>query len=326
MNTGLITAFALLLAIPVSALAAEKTDSGHEFTAEPKDRTLVTQAQIFLDQSLFGPGFIDGRVGEFTRKAVAHYNTKEGITPIHNWGPLLERAATAVPEPLTSYTITAGDKKYVDSSLPYDFPKQAERKTLPYRRITEFLSERFHTDEDYIKELNPGSSYGVGSTVKVPNVTPFKIESVSKDKSYGKADGLSARHVVVDTGEKMATIWDTATQSLIASFPITPGKEKFIHRGEWTLKNMITTPEFRYDKSMLQEGKRSDDFLMIPGGPNSPVGIIWCGTSKSGIGLHGTSSPHTIGRSRSAGCIRFANWDAIRLPTLFRPGAKVTIR
>ncbi|WP_353415663.1 L,D-transpeptidase, partial [Haloferula helveola] len=29
-------------------------------------------------------------------------------------------------------------------------------------------------------------------------------------------------------------------------------------------------------------------------------------------GIHGTSDPETIGRARSAGCIRMANWDATR--------------
>jgi lipoprotein-anchoring transpeptidase ErfK/SrfK len=42
--------------------------------------------------------------------------------------------------------------------------------------------------------------------------------------------------------------------------------------------------------------------------------------------MHGTSDPETIGRARSAGCIRLANWDAIRLPSLIRPGASVEIR
>lgn len=75
----------------------------------------------------------------------------------------------------------------------------------------------------------------------------------------------------------------------------------------------------RYRKTL---GKRPDD----PASPNSPVGIIWCGTTRAGIGMHGTSDPETIGRSRSAGCIRLCNWDAIRLPNLIRPGATVEIR
>jgi lipoprotein-anchoring transpeptidase ErfK/SrfK len=89
---------------------------------------------------------------------------------------------------------------------------------------------------------------------------------------------------------------------------------------------MVVLPWWRYDESLLKTGKRSDNALQIPAGPNSPVGVIWCGTSKSGIGMHGTSDPETIGRARSAGCIRLANWDAIRLPNIVRPGSTVEIR
>jgi lipoprotein-anchoring transpeptidase ErfK/SrfK len=89
---------------------------------------------------------------------------------------------------------------------------------------------------------------------------------------------------------------------------------------------MMTTPTFRYDKQFLEEGIRGKEAFQLPPGPNSPIGIIWNGISKSGIGLHGTASPKTIGRSQSAGCVRFANWDAIRLPSLVRPGAKVIVR
>ena len=89
---------------------------------------------------------------------------------------------------------------------------------------------------------------------------------------------------------------------------------------------MVSTPTFRWDKSMLEEGKRSDSFYELPLGPNNPVGIMWCGTSRSGIGLHGTPNPHTIGRAESHGCIRLANWDAVRLPGLLRPGSRVIIR
>ncbi len=38
------------------------------------------------------------------------------------------------------------------------------------------------------------------------------------------------------------------------------------------------------------------------------------------------NNPLTIGRARSAGCIRMANWDASRIPELVRPGAVVVIK
>lgn len=118
-----------------------------------------------------------------------------------------------------------------------------------------------------------------------------------------------------------------ANRGLVASFPITPGKPKFIKIGTWELRNMVELPWWRYDKQLLETGKRSKESLNIPSGPNSPVGVIWNGTSKPGVGMHGTASPETIGRARSAGCIRLANYrDAVRLPELIRPGATVEIR
>ncbi len=108
---------------------------------------------------------------------------------------------------------------------------------------------------------------------------------------------------------------------LIAAFPITPGKEQFIHRGVWAVKNSIELPQWRYDKSLLETGKRGKKSLNIPSGPNNPVGVLWVGLTRSGIGLHGTDRPTTIGRSRSAGCVRLANWDIVRVPSLLRPGS-----
>lgn len=158
---------------------------------------------------------------------------------------------------------------------------------------------------------------------------------------------LSKRYVVVDTKNNQVRIFHAApkaivievgedgevlaqrpkpNEALIASFPITPGQERFIEYGAWELRNMVELPWWRFDQQFLETGRRSENALNIPPGPNSPIGVIWCGTSRSGIGLHGTDGPETIGRARSAGCIRLANWDAIRLPKLIRPGATVIIR
>lgn len=91
---------------------------------------------------------------------------------------------------------------------------------------------------------------------------------------------------------------------------------------------MVEMPWWRYDQHFLDTGERGpeEQRLNIPPGPNSPVGIIWNGTSKPGIGVHGTDNPDSIGRARSAGCIRLCNWDAARLPQFIRPGATVEIR
>jgi lipoprotein-anchoring transpeptidase ErfK/SrfK len=199
---------------------------------------------------------------------------------------------------------------------------------MAYRSIVELVAERFHTDETFLAKLNPDKKMELlkaGDSVVVPNVRSFRIEEVKPLSSFKADPVLSKNTIVIDTTERIAVVYGPGDRFL-AGFPITPGKPEFIPIGNWEVKTILTTPTFRYDKQFLEEGVRGGEAYQLPPGPNSPVGIIWCGISKSGIGLHGTASPRTIGRSRSAGCVRFANWDAIRLPTLIRPGSPVIVR
>jgi lipoprotein-anchoring transpeptidase ErfK/SrfK len=68
---------------------------------------------------------------------------------------------------------------------------------------------------------------------------------------------------------------------------------------------------------------RTNNFKMMPPGPNNPVGVVWCGLNKLGLGIHGTNQPDSIGTASSHGCIRLANWDAIRLTALVNSGTPV---
>ena len=70
----------------------------------------ATRLQIFLDRENFGPGKLDGKLGEFTRKAVVRYGRAHGQT-LPAPGPALLAALPEVPsiEPFTDYTVTADD-------------------------------------------------------------------------------------------------------------------------------------------------------------------------------------------------------------------------
>ena len=290
-----------------------------------KNAETILRIQIFLDGKMFGPGKIDGRMGQFTRKAVAHYNFGYDLK-YDNYYKVINESNAVIDELFTTYTIKEEDFNFV-GEVSFEPSEQAEIDYLYYRSILEFSAERFHSDEKYLTKINPEIDWGKvteGTVIRVPNVTPFRIEDVKKDKSFQRERKLSKRLVIVDTTQKIVAIWEK--KKILAMFPITPGQEKFIHRGDWIIQNMITTPTFRWDQSMLETGKRSNEAHLLPPGPNSPIGIFWAGLNKGGIGLHGTSSPHTIGRSRSAGCVRLANWDVVRLSDLVRPGAKVEMR
>jgi lipoprotein-anchoring transpeptidase ErfK/SrfK len=305
--------------------------------------------QIFLDESNFGPGIVDGRPGHFTELAVAAWNEVNGH-PVDDWVAVNSAARKAVPNPIAIALVPDLVKDWVDPDLPTKPSLQAKKKLMSYRSVAEFMAERYHCDEPYLVVLNGNKKMNdlkARDSIMVPNITPFCVEKLTGAR-YEADPALSQRHVVVDTKANQARIFEAApaalvvaapgaaeitpvirpNRGLVASFPITPGQPKFIKFGTWELRSMVELPYWRYDQQLLDTGKRSSDSnsLNIPAGPNSPVGVIWNGLSKPGIGMHGTPTPETIGRARSHGCIRLANWDAIRLPNLIRPGATVEIR
>ncbi len=303
----------------------------------------AVRLQIFLDHANFGPGVIDGKIGQFSELAVRSWNELHGH-PLDSWTAVNTAARKAVPNPFAVAIVPEISDKWVNTKLTYKRSQQGNVKRMSYRSIVEFMSERYHTDIPYLTALNPNVKiYNLKprDTLIVPNVAAFQIENLT-GAAFKEDDALSQRHAVIDTKLNQVRIYEAnlralvvadpeapasvANQSLIAVFPITPGKPQFIRYGKWIMQNAVELPVWRYDQQLLDTGKRSNNAINIAGGPNNPVGVLWCGLSKPGIGMHGTSDPETIGRSRSAGCIRLANWDIVRIPGLLRPGASVEIR
>jgi lipoprotein-anchoring transpeptidase ErfK/SrfK len=315
---------ALTLCFFSLSVLAQTQDQG----SVPNDPETILRVQIFLDQECFGPGKIDGALGEFTFKAVVNYNFAHGNHDLYNWEPVLKSAAAHVPATTAQHRVREELFSYINSELPEEPEQWDQFPYMAYRSMAELIAERFHTDETFLQKLNPRvdiNDLSPGQLVTVPNVRPFRIEEVKKFQGFKEEATLSKNIVVIDTQARMGAIYDPQ-ERMLAAFPITPGKPQFIPIGQWKITHMTTTPNFRYDKQFLEQGQRSEEAFEIPPGPNSPVGILWAGLSKSGIGLHGTAMPRTIGRAESAGCVRFANWDAIRLPTLVRPGSPVIVR
>ena len=65
--------------------------------------------------------------------------------------------------------------------------------------------------------------------------------------------------------------------------------------------------------------------LIIPPGPNNPVGLAWVSLALTGYGMHGTPRPEDIGRTESHGCFRLHNWNALRLAKMVLAGIPVTM-
>lgn len=286
------------------------------------DTETSTRLQIFLDNNWFGPGKIDGEMGEFFRKALIAYKRAHGMPQT---GAVDQWLIDQVPVALTTYRITPEDVKFVGTTATRP-SEQARLRQLPYGSFLEFLAERYHSAEIFLRKLNSEKNLDhlkPGDTVVVPNVLPFEIGKLAEG-FVPENPAFSARKVIVDTKERTLEIRDN--NRLIAEFPITPGSKTLpAPKGTWKILGIATLPWFRHDEGVLNYGVRTEDFFNLPPGPNNPVGVLWMGLNKPGIGIHGTNNPETIGRAGSHGCIRTANWDAARVKDLVTTGNVVEI-
>jgi lipoprotein-anchoring transpeptidase ErfK/SrfK len=286
------------------------------------DEVTATRLQIFLDNNDFGPGKIDGQMGEFFRKALLSYK-RAHLMPLR--GTVDQWLLDQVPDAFTTYTIPPEAENFVGpvSNKPSE---QSKLKGLKYGSLLEFVAERFHSAEDYLKKLNRGMNLErlkPGDTVTVPNVLPFKMEDLHEGFAQPNP-AFADRIVYVDTKERFLLIYDD--NQLVAEFPITPGSTKLpAPIGVWKILGIATLPVFRHDEGVLQHGIVSGNYFILPAGPNNPVGILWIALNKPHVGIHGTNNPETIGRAASHGCIRTANWDAARVKELVTVGNTVSI-
>jgi lipoprotein-anchoring transpeptidase ErfK/SrfK len=165
----------------------------------------MTRLQVFLDRANFGPGKIDGRGGEFTKKALEMYRsahgeqqpsagtaetgaeskskdkgTRAGAVKLDTAGIDL----SSVGEPFVKYTVTADDVQNI-GEVPKEPAAMAKLKSVPYRNVLEGVAEKFHADVDFIKELNPEvktDALKEGDTLVVPNAEPFELAAVKQIK------------------------------------------------------------------------------------------------------------------------------------------------
>ena len=276
-------------------------------------RMSVLLEQVLLDRAGFSPGKIDGLSGKFSRAARAL---------CENWRPSALRSTLPAT---TVVTVPANWSQYVNTNLPGsgrapDFRALTEKKeVIHYYSGLEYFAERYHCSESLLKELNPGYDFRkmkAGASIVVPNVEPFEIEKYFRSDGEGLwASGLgkggSDYSIYISAPDLTLTVWKGSR--LVRSYPITLNKEDS-PRGQRELGVVAPGPTYLRKKTEL-------DLLA---GPNSPVGIVWCSLGD-GFGIHGTNNPDTIGRATSSGCIRLANWDAVRVAALVRKGTKVVI-
>ena len=195
--------------------------------------------------------------------------------------------------------------------MPTDYAEKARLDRLAFTSTSEMLAERFHMDEAYLKELNPGVDFSLpGVRIKVVAAGPKKTGVVTR--------------IVADKARKQVRAYDEAGK-LLAAYPATIGSTNTPSpSGEVVIERIVKNPGYTYNPKINFKQGNNDKILQVPPGPNGPVGTMWMALSKPTYGIHGTPEPSAIGKTQSNGCVRLTNWDAEELASMVVPGVTVS--
>ena len=271
----------------------------------------MVRLQILLDRSRFSPGVIDGLGGENTRQAIAAWRKANDLGEDGGAGAaLLQSLAAADAGPvMAQYTLTAADIAGPFSPPPGDDLATTARAGTQFSSALERLAERFHVTEALLQGLNPGVDFRrAGQTLVVPAVNDTPLTGVAR--------------IVIDKTERSARAFDAAG-TLLAFYPATIGSsERPAPSGTVTVVGVAPAPDYTYDPERVSYD-RGDERIVVPAGPNNPVGTVWIDLSRDTYGIHGSPDPSKIGKTASNGCVRLTNWDAEQLAAGVRPGVVV---
>ena len=278
----------------------------------------VFEAQIELARRAISGGSLDGVLGPQTRAALRAFQRQEHLSPTGELDEDTQRCLVISTPPLTIYNVTAEDVER-PQPLAATWLGKSLQSRLDFASLLELVSEKSQSRPDWIRSLNPGTDWArlrPGMAVVVPRVSC--VPGPSK-----------AAFVRIDLAAKTLEAFDART-NLVAHFPcsIAARLEKR-PVGILTVTRLVANPSYVMDPRNFPESAEAqalDRKLILPPGPNNPVGTAWISLDKPGYGIHGTPRPEAVGRAESHGCFRLANWNAEYLMQLVDIGTPVIIR
>ncbi len=178
-------------------------------------------------------------------------------------------------------------------------PVPVEGKTVEYEvkpgDTLYGIAKKFHTTIDFIKLRNHLTS---------DLIKPGQRLSIYTGKFY----------IVVDKSQNMLMLY--ADGDLIKTYKVSTGKDNLTPVGEFKIVTKLKNPTF------FSNGK-----AIPPGDPNNILGTRWLGFDygNGSYGIHGTTSPDTIGSYETNGCVRMKNEEVEELYALVPVGTKVKV-
>ena len=280
-------------------------------------RDEIVSLQIGLDDAGFSSGQIDGKWGAATEQALAAWQQAHDLKSTGKFDNDTAVNFPAGHPSYTNYVVTAEDLVKL-TPVSEDWLERSQLTNMWYGTVLEMVAEKCHATEGLVRTRNPGITdwklIQSNQTVVLLNITPAKHVTAAKLRV-----NLSAKTITAygDDGK------------LIALFPcsIAADKEKR-PVGQLNVQTVAINPNYTFDPvnfPELDDKQKGYGKLIVPAGPNNPVGVAWIGLSRSGYGIHGSPHPDQIGKTFSHGCFRLANWNATRLAQMVIIGTPVEI-
>ena len=274
-------------------------------------------AQIALARVGISVGPIDGAHGYNMRRALLAWQIHNGL-PVSGELDEDSKAALKVEEPLfVDYEVTPRDVKRL-MKVPSTWLGKSEADRLDYETMLEYLAELGRASPDFVKRLNPKvdwATVGAGTVVKIPRID---LPPVREKAAFARVHLYS----------KTLDVFGQQT-NLLAHFPCSiAAKVEKRPVGQLAVAKVAANPTYWFDPEVFSESaeaRKINRKLVIPPGPNNPVGTAWIGLDKPGYGIHGTPKPEQVGRTESHGCFRLANWNAEHLLQLVWVGMPVFV-
>jgi lipoprotein-anchoring transpeptidase ErfK/SrfK len=272
---------------------------------------------VALARRGISPGSIDGAVGSQTRAALRAFQETEGLA-VTSQLDAATKARLLLSEPIErTYLVTNHDLARLQPVDETWLAKSMQTR-LDYETVLELVAEKGQAHPNQIRLLNPVINWNnvtAGTPVLIPNVESPPVRAKAAWVRIRLAD-----RTLQALGEDNA---------LLAHFPCSIARQiQKRPQGELFVERVASYPTYRFDPEIFpesDEGRRLGRVLLIPPGPNNPVGTAWIGLNRPGYGIHGTPRPEQVGRTESHGCFRLANWNADYLAQLVRVGTRVVV-
>jgi|CZKI01.1.fsa_nt_gi lipoprotein-anchoring transpeptidase ErfK/SrfK len=298
--------------------AAPPEDSMQADTSMQAMRVDATlELQVELHRRAFSCGSIDGVPGLQTSAALRAFQRGAGIAETGLLDATTrERLRLSAPA-LGTYTFTAIELAGLHPE-PRTWLEKSQLQTLGYASALELAAERFHSHPNLVRRLNPDVDWEAvlpGTKIVVPAVEQVVVSG-------------TAAQVVIALDAHELEVFD-ALGRVIAHFPVSIAR--MVDKrpvGSLHVTVVIPNPDYTFDPDLFpesEEGRLLGHKLVVPPGPNNPVGLAWIGLDRPGYGIHGTPDPENVGRTESHGCFRLANWDVLTLVKLVGVGMPVSV-